>query len=176
MLNPPFSSHIFQDICAPIFAFYYFLQHSKVTKNFEIFSIGEVYKKFARPKIEIPFSSVFSLFSYGCFCKIWSDCIKKPWEKIAPHKPLFFQQNLATLQTGNIANFQNILNLLSNRCLWRRYNCFSTVLIFKRNTFWWGVPFLIEKCCKWFLKIVKGKFEYGKFCNLREFDWDDFGG
>ena len=49
-------------------------------------------------------------------------------------EPLLFQQKLATLQTGNSANFQNIPNRLSNRCPLRGYNCFWNYFNFlKKN-------------------------------------------
>merc|ERR1712121_341361 len=53
-------------------------------------------------------------------------------------EPLLFQQKLATLQTGNSANFQNILNRLYNRCPLRGYNCFWNYFNFKKNSYIWG--------------------------------------
>ena len=46
-------------------------------------------------------------------CRYLENCRRRSISR----KPLLFQQKLATLQTGNSVDFQNILNRPSNRCL-----------------------------------------------------------
>ena len=78
-------------------------------------------------------------------------------------EPLFFQWKLATLQTGNSANFQNILNRLSNRCLWRWYNCFWNYFNFFKKFLLMGGGSL-KWNCKW---NAKGNLQIGSTAKFR---------
>ena len=61
-------------------------------------------------------------------CRYLENCRRRSISR----KPLLFQQKLATLETGNSVDFQNILNRPSNRCLWWGYKPFCGYLIFKK--------------------------------------------
>ena len=72
---------------------------------------------------------------------MWVEC-RKPHPDITKTEglvwtfvDLYFLQKLATLQTGNSVDFQNILNRPSNRSLWWGMSYFGIILILKKKSY-----------------------------------------
>ena len=113
-----------------------FLEPPKVKKNFEKkIWISEGSKNFWGKNSKFCFQRFVANFVVRIMPQTASRYLKNCRRSSIFREPLLFQQKLATLQTGNSANFQNILNRLSNRCPLRGYNCFGIILIFKKKSY-----------------------------------------